>query len=129
MRGQDAGDLQRFIDAQRPLYDRVLDELRGGRQGFDTQPRHVAVMDVAGRQEQDDRAGFRVADRVELGVASTFRAADTMSHGPPFPPPAQRWTLMQLLSMNNLSGASSAPASALKMPAQMTRSDQRTKRL
>lgn len=31
MRGQDAGDLQRFIDAQRPLYDRVLDELRGGR--------------------------------------------------------------------------------------------------
>jgi len=31
MTGQDAGDLQRFIDAQRPLYDRVLDELRTGR--------------------------------------------------------------------------------------------------
>lgn len=31
MTGQDAGDLQRFIDAQRPLYDRVLDELRAGR--------------------------------------------------------------------------------------------------
>lgn len=30
MTGQDAGDLQRFIDAQRPLYDRVLDELRAG---------------------------------------------------------------------------------------------------
>lgn len=31
MTGQDAGDLQRFVDAQRPLYDRVLDELRAGR--------------------------------------------------------------------------------------------------
>jgi hypothetical protein len=27
---------------------------------------------------------------VELGVASAFRAADAMSQGPPFPPPAQR---------------------------------------
>jgi uncharacterized protein (DUF1810 family) len=31
MTGQDASDLQRFIDAQRPLYDRVLNELRAGR--------------------------------------------------------------------------------------------------
>ena len=30
MTGHDAGELQRFIDAQRPLYDRVLCELRGG---------------------------------------------------------------------------------------------------
>ena len=30
MAGQYVGDLQRFIDAQWPLYDRVLCELRGG---------------------------------------------------------------------------------------------------
>ena len=30
MTGRDAGELQRFIDAQRPLYDRVLCELRAG---------------------------------------------------------------------------------------------------
>ena len=30
MRGRDCGDLQRFIDAQWPLYDRVLAELRAG---------------------------------------------------------------------------------------------------
>lgn len=62
----------------------VRDELSGGRQGFDTQPRHLAVMEVAGRQEQDVRATYRVADGMELGVPSAFRAADTMSHGPLF---------------------------------------------
>ena len=72
---------------------------------------------------------LRVADGMEFGVPAAFRAADTMSRGPPFPPPAQRWTLMQLLSMKSLSGASAAPASALKMPSQMPRSAQRTKRL
>jgi hypothetical protein len=36
---------------------------------------------------------------------------------------------MQLLSMNSRSGASAAPANALKIPSQMPRSDQRTKRL
>ena len=62
----------------------VRDELSGGRQGFDTQPRHLAVMEVAGRQEQDVTATYRVADGMELGVPSAFRAADTMSHGPLF---------------------------------------------
>ncbi len=100
-----------------------------GRHGLDAKPRDLAIMHVAGRQEQDAGAAFLVADRVELGVAPPFRAADTMSQGPPFPPPAQRWTLMQLLSMNSRSGASPAPAKALKMPSQMPRSDQRTNRL
>lgn len=35
---------------------------------------------------------------------------------PACPPPTQRWTLMQLLSMSSRAGASPAPASALKMP-------------
>src|SRR5208337_1352085 len=99
------------------------------RHGLDTALGNPAIMQVSGCQEQDAGPAFLVADGMELGVASAFRAADTMSQGPPFPPPAQRWTLMQELSMNNRSGASSAPASALKMPSQMPRSAQRTKRL
>ncbi len=41
--------------------------------------------------------------------------------GPPLPPPAQRWTLIQRLSMNSRSGAPSAPASALKISSQTPR--------
>lgn len=85
-------------------------------------------MDVSGGQQEDERAALRVADGVELGVAPAFGEADTMSQGPPIPPPAQRWTLMQVLSMNNRSGASSAPARALKMSSHIPRSAQRTKR-
>ena len=51
---------------------------------FNTAPGDLAIVDVSRRQEQDDRTAFRVADRVELGVGSTFRAADTMSQGPPY---------------------------------------------
>lgn len=107
----------------------VGDEVGGRRHRFDTEPCDLAIVNVSGRQEQDAGSSFLVADRVELGISSAFRAADTMSQGPPFAPPAQRWTLIQLLSMNSRSGASPAPASALKMPSQMPRSDQRTKRL
>src|SRR3546814_10703358 len=82
-------------------------------------------MHVAGGQEQDARATLLVADGMELGVAASLRAADTMSQGPPFAPPAQRWTLMQLESMNRRSGTSPAPASAPKMP----RSEEHTSEL
>jgi hypothetical protein len=71
------------------------------------------------------RAAFGVADGMELGIPATL----VRPKGPPFPPPAQRRTLIQLLSMNSRSGASSAPASPLKMSSQMPRSDHRTKRL
>jgi len=50
----------------------VGDEFGGGWQSFDAEPRHLAIVDVAGRQEQDVRAAFGIADRMELGVPSTF---------------------------------------------------------
>ncbi len=46
-----------------------------------------------------------------------------------FAPPAVRWTLMQLLSINSRSGASSAPANALNMSSHIPCSAQHTKRL
>jgi hypothetical protein len=68
----------------------VADEVGAGRQGFDAILSDLAIMHVSRRQEQDAGAAFLVADGMELGVASAFRAADTMSQGPPFAPPAQR---------------------------------------
>src|SRR6185295_2891379 len=105
------------------------DQLGRGRKRLDAGPRDRAVVGVAGRQDEDERAALGVADGVELGVAAAFGAADTMSQAPPFAPPAQRWALMQLESMNNRSAASSAPARALKILSQTPRSAQRTKRL
>src|SRR3546814_7660476 len=107
----------------------VGDEFGGRRHRRDALLGNLAIMHVAGGQEQDARATLLVADGMELGVAASLRAADTMSQGPPFAPPAQRWTLMQLESMNRRSGTSPAPASAPKMPSHMPRSDQRTKRM
>lgn len=69
-----------------------------------------------------------VADGVELGVPATFGRADTMSQGPPFAPPAVRWTLMQLLSMNSLEGTPSIPARSEKMRSHTPLSAQRRKR-
>ena len=65
-------------------------ELGRGRHRPYAKLRNLVIMDVAGRQEQDAGSAFLVTDGVELGVATAFRAADTMSQGPPFPPPAQR---------------------------------------
>lgn len=62
----------------------VGDEFGRGRHGLDAKLRDLAIMDVSGCQEQDAGTAFLVADCVELGVASTFRAADTMSQGPLF---------------------------------------------
>src|SRR3546814_6850213 len=92
----------------------VGDEFGGRRHRRDALLGNLAIMHVAGGQEQDARATLLVADGMELGVAASLRAADTMSQGPPFAPPAQRWTLMQLESMNRRSGPSPAPASAPK---------------
>jgi hypothetical protein len=46
-----------------------------------------------------------VANGMDLGASTAFGAADTMGQGPPFPSPEQRWTLVQLLSINSRSSA------------------------
>lgn len=66
----------------------VGDQFSGGRQGLDAQLGHLAIVDVAGCQEQDVRTPLRVAESGEFGVASALRAADTLSQAPPlFPLP------------------------------------------
>lgn len=59
-------------------------------------------MRVARHQKKDAWAAFLVADGVKLGVPAALGHADTIGQGLPMPPPAVRWTLMQLLSMNNM---------------------------
>ena len=54
----------------------VGDEFGGRRQSLDAALCDLAIMYVSRRQEQDAGAALLVADRVELGVASAFRAAD-----------------------------------------------------
>src|SRR6478735_8695462 len=104
----------------------VGDEFGGWWQCSDAGLGDLAVVDVSRRQQEDGpwrrrRHGPWCSDRLWCG----------RYHGPspPFPPPAQRCTLMQLLSMKGRSGTPSAPASALKMPSQTPRPAQRTKRL
>ena len=80
----------------------VGDQILRGRDGIDRLDCDLGIMRVARRQQEDVRAALLVADGMELGVASAFGDADTMSQGPPFAPPAVRWTLMQELSMKSL---------------------------
>jgi hypothetical protein len=60
------------------------------RHGIDRQHSDLGIVRVSRRQEQDVGTAFLVADGVELGVATAFGRADTMSQGPPFAPPAVR---------------------------------------
>lgn len=107
----------------------VGDQIVGWRHSVDGLDRDLGIMRIAGRQQEDVRAALLVADGVEFGVPATFGDADTMSQGPPFAPPAVRWTLMQLLSMKSLSGTPSTPASWAKIRSHTPRSAQRRKRL
>src|SRR3546814_2142938 len=73
----------------------VGDEVGRWRQGFDAGLGNPHVVHVARCQQQDERAAFDVADGMELGVAAAPARAATMGQGPPFAPPAVRWTLMR----------------------------------
>ena len=61
---------------------------------------HGDVVDVARTELQDARAALGVGQRVELGRPAAARAADRLREGPPFAPPAERWALMWVLSMD-----------------------------
>jgi hypothetical protein len=50
-----------------------------------------AVGGVAGRQDEDPGAALIIDNRMYLAVPTTFREADRLRFGPPFPPLAQRW--------------------------------------
>jgi len=66
---------------------------------------------------------------MDLAVPATFRDADRLRFGPPFPPLAQRWIFMWLLSSATCSGVSCVPATAANSFCQMPLSLHRAKRL
>ena len=68
---------------------------------------HDGALDVGGLAggeiEGQGPAAF-VAQGMNLGVSASFGAAYGLSRSPPFPPPAQRWTLTWDASMDICSG-------------------------
>ncbi len=68
----------------------VRDQVLRRRHRIDGRHGNLDVMRVAGRQQEDVRAAFLVADGVELGVPTALGRADTIGQGPPFAPPAVR---------------------------------------
>ena len=69
--------------------------------------KHDGAFDVgglAGREIEGQGPAMFVAQGMDLGVASALCAADGLSRGPPFPPPAQRCALTWVVSMETCSG-------------------------
>src|SRR5712664_238632 len=62
-------------------------------------PCDADIVDVAGRQQQGQRPAQPIAQRMELVRPAPARLADRLEVGPPFPPPAERWALMWVLSI------------------------------
>jgi hypothetical protein len=50
-------------------------------------------------QQQSQCAALPIAQRVELARLAAARLADRLEVGPPFPPPAELWALMWVLSI------------------------------
>lgn len=91
--------------------------------------RHDAIGGVARRQNQHPRAEKLIDDRVDFAIAAALREPDRLEFGPPFPPLAQRWALIWLLSNAACCGGSDGAATAANIFCQMPRSLQRAKRL
>jgi ribonucleoside-diphosphate reductase beta chain len=108
---------------------RATEYSKGATRGDWTLLGNAHIVHISGGYHQHMRPALHIADGVDLAVPASPCLADTIGQAPPFAPPAVRCALMQVLSMKSLSGTPSAPARALKMPSQMPRSAQRTKRL
>jgi len=59
---------------------------------------------LAGRQIENQRTALFVIYGVNLGVTASFCTTNGLNRSPPFPPPAQRWTLIWEASMEICSG-------------------------
>ena len=57
------------------------------------------IVDIAGRKQQNARPALAIAQRVELARPTPARFPDRLEIGPPFPPPAERWALICVLSI------------------------------
>ena len=65
-----------------------------GTTDFEQRPGALEVMDVAGCENEGDRAACVVCQRVELRRPAAARGANGMMTSPPFAPAAERWALM-----------------------------------
>ena len=70
-----------------------------GTGGLDQVARHDDVVGVAGAEQQDARPALIVHQAMDLGRPAAARAAYALDEGPPFAPAAERWALMEVLSM------------------------------
>ena len=81
---------------------------------------------LAGRQVESQRAALFVTYGVNLGVAASFCQAYGLNRSPPFPPPAQRWTLIWEASIEICSGVpDKAAVSSANIYCQIPFCDQR----
>jgi hypothetical protein len=86
-------------------------------------------MDIAWREQKAERAADYIGEGVDFGGFAPTRAADLLFFLPPFPPNAERWTLIEVESMATLWVTAPAFASASSIPVQNRLRDQRLKRL
>ena len=67
--------------------------------GADEGVGHADVGHISGAQQQDARAALFVHQAMDLGGAAASGAAYALSKGPPLAPAAERWALIEVLSM------------------------------
>ena len=73
--------------------------------------RCLAVGVLARCQQEGERSALAVGERVDLGVASAAADADRLDTSPPFPPAAERWAFICVLSISTSAGGPPAAAS------------------
>ena len=87
------------------------------------------VMDIAGREQKAERAADYIGEGMDFGRITPAREADLLFFLPPFPPNAERWTLIEVESMATFWVAAPDFASASSIRVQNSLRDQRLKRL
>ena len=91
--------------------------------------RHRAIMRFASGQQDGEEPPFSIRKGVDLRVAPSARAANSLLLLPPFPPEAERCALTCVESIICVSTERPFPASSRNRFSQMPRRAQRTKRL
>jgi hypothetical protein len=88
-----------------------------------------AIVCFTSGQQDGDKAPFNICECVNLRVAPSARAANSLLLLPPFPPAAERWAFTCVESIICVSVDRPFLASCLNRFSQMPRRAQRTKRL
>ena len=88
-----------------------------------------AVVCFPSSQQDSDKAPFSICECVDLRVAPSARAANSLVVLPPFPPAAERCAFTCVESIICMSADRPFPASSRNRFSQMPRRAQRTKRL